>query len=379
MNDKDNIKDLWHSPGMTLKFQDYSLYSRSRPLLSHSEYFLTWCVHLLFPVSVFRFNETFHFLFWTMFGVANQGYVDMSEFVLAEFVGRMLYGIFTLVIVIVLLNMLVAMITNSFQKIEVRDTLKRIAQRAILHGARCRPNSRPRKGTVFAGFGVLFGDKCCFHHTCLFITPLHVNIIIETAELREEKACWSAILFHSSKLQAVAIVPCQDAADLEWKFARSKLYLSYFREGLTMPAPFNIIPSPKAAFYLIRYSGQLSMLVTSVYTIWEQYRCCSFKIDRTHFTSCIGSIISFALLIQGDMWLMFQNIISINLCIRHYWYYDSLVQGRTLLLFKPIMFIITAIIRPLQFTGQMAATCQNYVFFSFLQGYFPETLLLLQP
>ncbi|XP_061072290.1 short transient receptor potential channel 2 [Conger conger] len=108
-----------------------------------------------------RFNETFHFLFWTMFGVANQGYVDMPEFVLAEFVGRMLYGIFTLVIVIVLLNMLVAMITNSFQKIE-------------------------------------------------------------------------------------------DAADVEWKFARSKLYLSYFREGLTMPAPFNILPSPKAAFYLIR-------------------------------------------------------------------------------------------------------------------------------
>ncbi|XP_035240098.1 short transient receptor potential channel 2 [Anguilla anguilla] len=108
-----------------------------------------------------RFNETFHFLFWTMFGVGNQDYVDMPDFALAEFVGRMLYGIFTLVIVIVLLNMLVAMITNSFQKIE-------------------------------------------------------------------------------------------DAADVEWKFARSKLYLSYFREGLTMPAPFNIIPSPKAFFYLVR-------------------------------------------------------------------------------------------------------------------------------
>lgn len=55
-----------------------------------------------------------------MFGVANQDYVDMPQFALAEFVGRILYGIFTLVIVIVLLNMLIAMITNSFQKIEVR-------------------------------------------------------------------------------------------------------------------------------------------------------------------------------------------------------------------------------------------------------------------
>lgn len=54
-----------------------------------------------------------------MFGVAEQTYVDMPEFVLAEFVGRILYGIYTLIIVIVLLNMLIAMITNSFQKIEV--------------------------------------------------------------------------------------------------------------------------------------------------------------------------------------------------------------------------------------------------------------------
>ncbi|XP_039634488.1 short transient receptor potential channel 2-like isoform X1 [Perca fluviatilis] len=108
-----------------------------------------------------RFNETFRFLFWTMFGMANQEYVDMPQYVVAEFVGRVLYGIFTLIIVIVLLNMLIAMITNSFQKIE-------------------------------------------------------------------------------------------DDADVEWKFARSKLYLSYFREGLTMPVPFNIIPSPKAVFYILR-------------------------------------------------------------------------------------------------------------------------------
>uniref|UniRef100_A0A3B4UES3 Transient receptor potential cation channel subfamily C member 2b n=1 Tax=Seriola dumerili TaxID=41447 RepID=A0A3B4UES3_SERDU len=113
------------------------------------------------------FNETFHFLFWTMFGVANQDYVDMPQFVLAEFVGRILYGIFTLVIVIILLNMLIAMITNSFQKIE------------------------------------------------------------------------------------------QDDADVEWKFARSKLYLSYFREGLTIPVPFNIIPSPKAVFYILGIFKQI--------------------------------------------------------------------------------------------------------------------------
>nr|AAG29950.1 transient receptor potential channel 2-alpha [Mus musculus] len=108
-----------------------------------------------------NFNETFQFLFWTMFGMEEHTVVDMPQFLVPEFVGRAMYGIFTIVMVIVLLNMLIAMITNSFQKIE-------------------------------------------------------------------------------------------DDADVEWKFARSKLYLSYFREGLTLPVPFNILPSPKAAFYLVR-------------------------------------------------------------------------------------------------------------------------------
>lgn len=47
--------------------------------------------------------------------------VDMPQFLVPEFVGRAMYGIFTIVMVIVLLNMLIAMITNSFQKIEVRN------------------------------------------------------------------------------------------------------------------------------------------------------------------------------------------------------------------------------------------------------------------
>uniref|UniRef100_A0A674IDV9 Transient receptor ion channel domain-containing protein n=1 Tax=Terrapene triunguis TaxID=2587831 RepID=A0A674IDV9_9SAUR len=108
-----------------------------------------------------NFNETFQFLFWTMFGMEEYSVVDMPQYGLAEFVGRALYGIFTIVMVIVLLNMLIAMITNSFQKIE-------------------------------------------------------------------------------------------DDADVEWKFARSKLYLSYFREGLTLPVPFNVIPTPKSLFYSVR-------------------------------------------------------------------------------------------------------------------------------
>nr|XP_033794546.1 short transient receptor potential channel 3 isoform X2 [Geotrypetes seraphini] len=43
----------------------------------------------------------------------------------------------------------------------------------------------------------------------------------------------------------------EDDSDVEWKFARSKLWLSYFDDGKTLPPPFSVIPSPKSLFYFI--------------------------------------------------------------------------------------------------------------------------------
>ncbi|KAI5642666.1 ion transport protein domain-containing protein [Phthorimaea operculella] len=37
-------------------------------------------------------------------------------------------------------------------------------------------------------------------------------------------------------------------SDTEWKFARTRLWMSYFEEGATLPPPFNIMPSPKLFF-----------------------------------------------------------------------------------------------------------------------------------
>lgn len=34
-------------------------------------------------------------------------------------------------------------------------------------------------------------------------------------------------------------------ADVEWKFARSQLWMSYFEDGGTVPPPFNMFPSVK--------------------------------------------------------------------------------------------------------------------------------------
>lgn len=36
-----------------------------------------------------------------------------------------------------------------------------------------------------------------------------------------------------------------ERSDIEWKFARSKLWMSYFEDGATMPPPFNLFPTVK--------------------------------------------------------------------------------------------------------------------------------------
>lgn len=41
-------------------------------------------------------------------------------------------------------------------------------------------------------------------------------------------------------------------SDTEWKFARTKLWLSYFEDGATLPPPFNIMPSVKWITKLFR-------------------------------------------------------------------------------------------------------------------------------
>lgn len=36
-----------------------------------------------------------------------------------------------------------------------------------------------------------------------------------------------------------------ERSDIEWKFARSQLWMSYFEDGGTVPPPFNLCPSVK--------------------------------------------------------------------------------------------------------------------------------------
>ncbi|BES91487.1 transient receptor [Nesidiocoris tenuis] len=55
-------------------------------------------------------------------------------------------------------------------------------------------------------------------------------------------------------------------SDTEWKFARTKLWMSYFEESATLPPPFNIMPTPKLIFKLLglRKKDKLRRMSTKV-------------------------------------------------------------------------------------------------------------------
>ncbi|KAF3693251.1 Short transient receptor potential channel 6 [Channa argus] len=106
-------------------------------------------------------EESFKTLFWAIFGLSEVKSVVINiDHKFIENTGYVLYGIYNIIMVIVLLNMLIAMFNSSFQEIE-------------------------------------------------------------------------------------------DDADVEWKFARAKLWFSYFEHGSTLPVPFNLVPSPSSVVSLL--------------------------------------------------------------------------------------------------------------------------------
>ncbi|KAM9788462.1 short transient receptor potential channel 4-like [Neosynchiropus ocellatus] len=105
--------------------------------------------------------ETLQSLFWSIFGLISLYVTNVdADHQFTEFVGATMFGTYNIISLVVLLNMLIAMMNNSYQHIA-------------------------------------------------------------------------------------------DHADIEWKFARTKLWMSYFEEGATLPPPFNIVPSPKLFWYLM--------------------------------------------------------------------------------------------------------------------------------
>ncbi|TWW76894.1 Short transient receptor potential channel 6 [Takifugu flavidus] len=105
-------------------------------------------------------EESFKTLFWAIFGLSEVKSVVINiDHKFIENIGYVLYGVYNIIMVIVLLNMLIAMFNSSFREIE--------------------------------------GD-----------------------------------------------------ADVEWKFARAKLWFAYFEHCSTLPVPFNLIPTPNSVLSL---------------------------------------------------------------------------------------------------------------------------------
>ncbi|XP_055893356.1 short transient receptor potential channel 4-like isoform X3 [Biomphalaria glabrata] len=104
-------------------------------------------------------------LYWAIYGLVDLDHAELRpkfNHEYTEFVGKLMFGTYSWIALIVLLNMLIAMMSNSYQRI-------------------------------------------------------------------------------------------YSQADEEWKFARSKLWISYFEDSGTLPPPFNVIPSPKTVYYIIRW------------------------------------------------------------------------------------------------------------------------------
>jgi hypothetical protein len=96
----------------------------------------------------FRLFETLQSLFWSVFGLLNLYVTNVKarhEF--TEFVGATMFGTYNVISLVVLLNMLIAMMNNSYQLIAVSSCVLQgclvwFQDGSHCHGAHCELNER---------------------------------------------------------------------------------------------------------------------------------------------------------------------------------------------------------------------------------------------
>lgn len=155
-----------------------------------------------------RLEESFKTLFWAIFGLSEVKSVVIDiDHKFIENIGYILYGVYNVIMVIVLLNMLIAMFNSSYQEIEVH----------------------------FAKTGTL-------------VSLMTLRLIVGANG--SVTGCLLIRVYVALKKMVLYLV--QGDADVEWKFARAKLWFSYFDQGTSLPVPFNLLPSLSPIASLLR-------------------------------------------------------------------------------------------------------------------------------
>uniref|UniRef100_A0A8C1JAD5 Short transient receptor potential channel 1 n=1 Tax=Cyprinus carpio TaxID=7962 RepID=A0A8C1JAD5_CYPCA len=169
--------------------------------------------------------------------------------------GQMLqeFGKFLGLFLLVLISFTIGL-TQLYGKDEDLSSSKNITKNC--EGIFCREQSNDTfhtfMGTCYALFWYIFS----LAHVALFVTRISY-----TEELR---SFVGALIVGTYNIVVVIVLTkllvamlhksfrqIANHEDKEWKFARAKLWLSYFDDKCTLPPPFNILPSPKTVCYLV--------------------------------------------------------------------------------------------------------------------------------
>lgn len=123
----------------------------------------------------------------------------------------------------------------------------------------------------------------------------------------------------------------QNQADVEWKFARSKLWIEYFDDTATLPPPFNMIPSPKSLYYCARWC--LESVFQSYKTMGLKFRSVRVRllkklITRVSFAN-IFSNKNFGFLFRLQSWVFCKHeILTSTINLKEKYNQDRLIKWK---------------------------------------------------
>ena len=82
--------------------------------------YIEWCYSSTELFSPFRVGGSLRYLFWYVFGMSDLKDLQTTEdFVITQYIGEVLLGLYAIASVLVAINMLIAMMSNTYQNVVV--------------------------------------------------------------------------------------------------------------------------------------------------------------------------------------------------------------------------------------------------------------------